>query len=225
MDPGPLRAVRRLKGPNFVVALQRQRDFVETFEQPGAPPRVDLETVPFSRGRGDGLLLQIDADTPCPLRVLDLRRKAVDDLLVDDDGKDSILEAVGEKDIAEARADDGTDPHLLQRPHRPFAGRAATEIRSGDEDFRLTIGLAVQDELGILRTIRSIPERAKRPRAESTPNGISDKTLDADDDVGIDVGAHDRCGNSVKLGEGFRHASAPWSGRRRWSRQSPTQRL
>ena len=113
MDPGPLRAVRRLKGPDFVVALQRQQDFIKTFEQSGSPPRVDLETVSFSRGRRDGLLLQIDADTPCPLRVLDLRRQSIDNLLVDDDGKNSILEAVGEKNIAEARADDDADSHLL----------------------------------------------------------------------------------------------------------------
>src|SRR6202171_41236 len=221
MDPGPLRAVRRLKGPDFVVALQRQRDLVETFEQPVAPPRVDLETVPFSRGRGDGLLLQIDANTPCPLRVLDLRRKAVDNLLVDHDGKDSILEAVGEKDIAEPRADDGTDPHLLQRPHRPFAGRAATEIRSGDQDFRLTIGLAVQDKLWVLRTVRQIAQRSERPFAETAANGVSDETLDTDDDVRINVGAHDRCGNRRQFGERFRHARAPSSARRRWRLKSP----
>jgi hypothetical protein len=91
---------------------------------------------------------------PAPRGGLNLRSESIDNLLVDNNRQDTVLKAVGEKNIAEARADDGPHAHLLQRPHRPFAGRAAAEIRTGDEDFRLTIGLAVQDELGILRTIR-----------------------------------------------------------------------
>ena len=107
---------------------------------------------------------------PAPLRQFDLRGEAIDDLLVDDDRQDAVLEAVGEEDIAEARADHGADAHLLQRPHRAFARRAAAEIRSGDQDFRLPVRLAVEDELGIFRTVRQIAQRAERPFAERAAN-------------------------------------------------------
>jgi hypothetical protein len=86
VDPGPLCAISHLKGPDFVVTLQCQGDFVETSKQPGAPARINLEAVPLSCWRGDRLFLEIDTDTPRPLREFDLCGKAIDNLLVDDDG-------------------------------------------------------------------------------------------------------------------------------------------
>jgi hypothetical protein len=50
MNPGPLGSVCRLKGTDFGVALQRQRDLVEALEQAGATARIDLETMPLTRG-------------------------------------------------------------------------------------------------------------------------------------------------------------------------------
>src|SRR3954470_23132963 len=143
MYPGPLGAVGGLKRLNLMLPAQGQRDFIEAFEKPGAPSRIDLETVPRSGWRGNGLLLQVDADASGPLRVLDLRGEALDDLLVDDDGKDPVLKAVGEENVAEAGADDGADAHLLQRPDRRFPRGAAAEIRARDQDFGLTVRLAV----------------------------------------------------------------------------------
>src|SRR6202048_265797 len=137
MDPGPRCAISRLKGLDFLVALQCQGDFIETSEQSGAPARIDLEAGPLSCWRGDGLFLEIDADTPCPLCEFDLRGKAVDNLLVDDDGQDSVLKTVGEENVAKARADGGADPHPRQRPPRPFGERPATKFGPGNEVFRL----------------------------------------------------------------------------------------
>ena len=219
MDPGPLRPVGRLKGADFVVALQCQRDFVETFQQAFAPARIDRKLVPLSRRRDDRLLLQVDADAPGPLGLLHLRGKAIDDLLVDDDRQDAVLEAIGKEDVAKARADDGADAHFLQRPDRAFARGAAAEIRTGNENFRLPIGLAVQDEFGIFRTVGQIAQRAERPFAERAANGVSDQPLDADDDVGIDIAAHDRGGNRRQGVERFWHVSAPSFARRRWRRR------
>ena len=102
MDPGPLIAVRGLESPDFVVAPQCQQDLIETFEQSGAAAGVDFKTVLLSRRRRDGLRLKIDADASRSLRVLDLRGKAIDNLFIDNDGEDSVLEAVGKENIAEA---------------------------------------------------------------------------------------------------------------------------
>src|ERR1700761_8087278 len=93
--------------------------------------------------RGDGLFFQIDADLAGALALLDFSGKAVDDLLVDENRQDAILEAIGEEDVAEARADDRAHAALLQRPHGAFTRGAAAEVRSGDEDLGLAIGFAV----------------------------------------------------------------------------------
>src|SRR6185312_3318409 len=50
-EPGAGRAILRLKGADFVAALQRQCDLIETLQQTLAPPRIDLERVVFSRRR------------------------------------------------------------------------------------------------------------------------------------------------------------------------------
>jgi hypothetical protein len=105
------------------------------FEQAGAAARIDLEAVPLAGRRSDRLLLEVDADPAGSLGAFDLRGKAVDDRLVDHNRQDSVLKAVGKENIAEPRADDGADAQLLQRPHRPFAGRAAAEIRTCDRGF------------------------------------------------------------------------------------------
>src|ERR1700742_363061 len=118
MDPGPLGAVSSLEFSNFGVALQRHGALCEALNHSGATPRVDLEAVLFARGRRDRLLFQIDADPAGALRLFDFGGQTIDNFLVDDDGKNSVLEAIGEEDIAEARADDGADTPFLQRPHR-----------------------------------------------------------------------------------------------------------
>src|SRR5450756_963649 len=102
MNPRPLGAVGRLKGADFVVALQCHRDFIEASNQSGTAARIDLEADLFSRRRCDRLRLEIDADAARPLGMLDLRRETIDDALVDHDGEDAVLKAIGEKYIAKA---------------------------------------------------------------------------------------------------------------------------
>src|SRR5260370_31757394 len=105
MDPWPRCAVSDLKGPDFVVALQRQCDFIEPLQQAFATSRINLEPMRLSGRRNDRLFLEIDADAPRALRDLDLRREAIDNRLVDDDRQYAVLETVGEEDVAEARTD------------------------------------------------------------------------------------------------------------------------
>src|SRR5689334_6546141 len=106
MDPRSRRAVEGLESPDFVVALQRQHHFVEPLEQSFAPTRVYLEAMRLAGRRSDRLFLKIDADASCALGNFDFRGKTIDNLLVNDDRQNSILEAVGEEDIAKTRADD-----------------------------------------------------------------------------------------------------------------------
>src|SRR5262249_24855656 len=191
MDPGPRGAIGFLERADFMVTLQGQHYFVQSLQQPLAAARIDLETQRFALWRRDGLRFQIDRDPPRSLRRLDLRGKIFRGLFVDNDGQNAVLETIGEEDIAKARADDGADAHFLQRPYRALARRARAEILPHHQDFCLTIGLAVEDELRILRAVRQIAQRAKGPLAERAANGIADQPLDADDNVSVDIGPHD----------------------------------
>src|SRR3954451_16957890 len=102
MDPWPRGPVGGLEGPDFVVALQRQCDFIEALQQAFAPPGVDVETDLFSRRRDNRLRLEIDADWSCALREFDFGGEAIDDRLIHDDRQYAVLKAVGEEDVAEA---------------------------------------------------------------------------------------------------------------------------
>src|SRR6185437_1648601 len=212
MNPGPRRAIIGLKGANLVVTLQGQRDLVEPQQQPLTPPRVDFERVLLARWRDNRLRLQIDPDPPRTLGRFDVGSKRIHDLLVDEDGEDSVLEAIGEENVAKAGTDDGTNAHFLQRPNGSFARRAAAEIRTGDENFRVPVRLPVQDEVRILRAVRQIAQRAERPFAERAANGVADQALDADDHIGVDIAAHDRCGDGGQFVELFWHLklNASW---------------
>src|SRR5438105_2293432 len=102
MDPRPRGAVGRLKGPDFLVALQRQHHFVEPLQQACAPTRIDFEAVLLSRWRDNHLRLEVDADASRPLRDLDFCGQTIDNLLVDDNRQNSVLETVGKEDVAKA---------------------------------------------------------------------------------------------------------------------------
>ena len=104
MDPWPRCAVGGLKGPDFVIALQRQCNLVEPLQQAFAPSRVNVKTACRSGRRRDRLLLEVDANASRPLRDFDFRGEAIDDRLVDNDRQNSVLEAVGEEDFAGADA-------------------------------------------------------------------------------------------------------------------------
>src|SRR5262249_57050246 len=118
MDPGPRGAIGFLERADFMVALQGQHYFVQSLQQALTPARIDVETQRFALWRRDGLRFQIDRNLSRSLRRLDLRGKIFGGLLLDNDGQDAVLEAIGEEDIAKARAYAAADPHFLHRPHR-----------------------------------------------------------------------------------------------------------
>src|SRR5271154_2340624 len=107
MYPWPCLAVGRLKGPDFVIALQRQCHFIESLKQAFTPARVDVEAMRFARRRNDRLRLEIYANPPGPLRGLDVGCESIDDLLVDNNRKKPVLKAVREENVSETRAYDG----------------------------------------------------------------------------------------------------------------------
>ena len=58
----------------------------------------------------------------------------------------------------------------LQRPNGGFARGAAAEVGTCDKDFRLPIGLAIQDEIRVFRAVGQIAQRTERPFSEAAAN-------------------------------------------------------
>src|ERR1700730_6458025 len=100
MNPGPRRTIGSLKGHDFVIALQCQRDLVDALQETFAPPWVDLEPDLLSRWRDNRLRLKVDADSSGALGRFDFGSKWVDDFLVDHNREDAVLKTIGKEDVA-----------------------------------------------------------------------------------------------------------------------------
>jgi hypothetical protein len=112
--PGADGTISGLERLDFVIPSQGQRDFVETSKEPLAPPGINLEATLPSRRRGDCLGFEVNTDPARALRCLDLGRKFIDNLFVNNDRQDAILKAIGKENISETAADNGSDAHLLK---------------------------------------------------------------------------------------------------------------
>ena len=93
---------------------------------------------------------------------------------------------------------DAAYAHLLQRPHRPLARGAAAEVDAGEQDLRAAVGLAVEDELGVLRAVRLVAQGREAPFPERAAHRVADQAVDRDDHVGVDVLAHDGRGDRIE---------------------------
>jgi len=83
-----------------MVSLQRQRNLIKPLQQSLPAALIDFEGVLSARRCSDGLRFEIDADPTRSLGSFDLGRQVINNRLVDHDGQDSVLKAVGKKDVA-----------------------------------------------------------------------------------------------------------------------------
>jgi hypothetical protein len=105
---GPASALPPPRTRRSLRALQGQRHVVEPVDEPVLDVLVDLEPED-SLGAVDGLVVEID-----PRLSGRGDRAAV--VLVEDDGQQAILGAVGEEDVGERRRDHRVKAVVLERP-------------------------------------------------------------------------------------------------------------
>src|SRR5579871_5159420 len=70
----------------------------------------------------------------------------VDPRLLERNRQQPVLEAVGVKNLAEARGDDAADAEIEERPDGVLAAGSGAEVASGDQDRRVIEGRRVEDE-------------------------------------------------------------------------------
>src|SRR3954447_7810578 len=157
-----------LEGVNRRPVLQGDADVVEPVQQPVLDIGLDLE---FEDAGGAGDRLVVDVD---PRLARLSNGTAV--LLVEDRRQQPDLGAVRIEDVGKGRGDDRLEAEVLECPGGVLAGRAATEVGSGDEDrIRLQLDLTVADPV------------VEEELTEAGPLDPLEELL-GDDLVGIDVG-------------------------------------
>src|SRR5471030_764856 len=200
-NPGARGLVRRLPGLDLVLVGLGLGDIVETGQHRVLSPRIDLERDGTAGRRDHHAVLEIDRHARVAGRGLHLVGQLLDVFDRQWHRQDAVLEAVVVEDVAEVGRDHRLDAHALQRPHRAFAGGAAAEVLSGQDDRRVAVGLLVEDAVGIFRTVRLEADLLEGVGAKTFAADVVDQPLDADDEIGVDVLAHQRRGDAGHLGE------------------------
>ena len=115
-------------------------------------------------------------------------------------GQEAVPETVLVEDVAEARSDHGADAPARQRPHRALTRRAAAEVLRRHQDLRLSVRGLIQNELGVLRSVRPDPEvvEAELPVADAPRLPEEARRNDA---VGVHVGQIERSRDAVEANE------------------------
>src|SRR6185437_5785959 len=206
-QPGTLRGLRSLIGLDKVLLEEREFDLVEAVQQALSRKLGYLETIGLFVGSGDGLFPKIDRD----LRARKLREELqefVDPLRAKPNGQHAVLEHVVIEDVGEGRRDHATDAKIQQRPRRMLPARSATEILSGDQDFGVSIGRLVQDEIGPLLAVVVVTAFEEQGLAEA---GTLDRLQEllGNDHVGVDIGHSERHGNAGQFLELLHRVSSP----------------
>src|SRR5258707_3097964 len=198
--PGHLDAAARLEGLDRRKLLEGQGQLVRACEQPVLAKGVHLEPDRRAVGSGDRLGLEVHRQAgPGP------RRERVPQpargLARHHDGERTVLEAVLEEDVAEARPDHHPDAVIQEGPHRHLARGAAAEVLRGHQDPGLAIRGAVQHEVGPLPAVRAEAHVVEQKRAEAALAGPPQEAR-RDDPVGVDVGQIHRPGHPGEAGGG-----------------------
>ena len=183
-----------LVGGDLILVAQRQGDVVQALHE--RPPHVvvDLEGA-RERACAERLIFQRHGDPRAGFCLEELPQKLAV-FLGDDAGHQALLPGVSAENIGELGGEDNAEAVVFERPHRVLARGAGAEVRSGDQDGALPVGVLVEDEVGV-----------GAPGGEEgileAGSGDALEVDGRDDLVGVDVGAAQRNADAGVRGELF----------------------
>ena len=195
-----------LVGGDLVLVLQRERDLVETVQEPGSRRLVEVERDVPPVG---SMIVRRSRSTvisaPASGSTIPIRRFTSSAGSVDRDQAD--LRGVRAEDVAERRRDDDVEAVVLERPGGMLARRPAAEVATGQQDRRAGVHGSVELELGSwLAVLVEAPVEEQELPVAGPLDPLQERLRD--DLVGVDVGA-------------VEHRDAPGRRRERPSRRRP----
>src|SRR5882724_1577485 len=202
-----------LERRDLVFLAEREAHFIGAGEQAFLAERINREIVRGAVRHRDGLRLQIDHDmrTRGCLEQPAERRANLERL---HDRQETVLEAVVEEDVAEARCDHGAEAVIVKRPHRMLARGATAEVAVADQDARRAVFGAVEHELRLLAAVVVEAQIVEQQLAPAVLAAAPEKAR-RDDLVGIDVRRAHRHRDGIKTLEWLHVSASPsWCARR-----------
>src|SRR6202521_4401606 len=193
-DPGLGALAAFLVGLDLGAVAQREADLVPAVQEALLARGIDVEAHRRTAGRGHRLRREVDGE-PVSGRGGGFAKQLVDLGLLQDHGKEPVLEGIVEEDVGERRRDDRLETILLQCPRGVLARGAAAEVLARQQDRSPLVARLVQDEIGIGPALREVHARLAHveiaPRVEQVraKAGALDRLQELlrDDRVGVDI--------------------------------------
>src|SRR5262245_48150841 len=186
-----------------LAVAERERNLVTAGQQAFLPERVDFKPVDRAVGSCHRLRLKIDGDVASG-RLLQQGAEHRNPLGRQYRRQQAILEAVVEKDVAEARRHHGADAVIVERPNGMLARRSTAEIAVRDDNAGTAIDVPVEHEIRLRRTAVIETQIMEQEMPEAVAALAPEETR-RNDLVGVDVRRADRHRRSVQVQERLHH--------------------
>src|ERR1035437_3891131 len=147
-QPGSLCQTMGFKCLDLVSMTQGQVDIVKATQQAVFAKSFDIKRKCFTAGLGDDLSLQVNAELVAG-EGRNFIQQLLDHSLAQDDGKQSVFEAVVEKDVSVARRNQRPKAILSKRPGCVFTGRATAKILACQQDGGTLIARLIEYKVRI----------------------------------------------------------------------------
>src|SRR5712671_4819844 len=202
-QPTNLGFIAILELRDTVAVAERERNIVRAGQQAFLAELVDFEPVGRAVGSCHRLRFKIDGDAGSG-RLLQQGAERRNRLGIKRHRQQAILEAVVEKDIAEARRHHGPDTVIVERPDRMLARRPTAEIAVRDHNAGIPVDVPVEHEIR-LRCAAIVEAQIMEQEMPEAVAALAPQETRRDDLVRVDVRHADRRGRSVQAKERLHH--------------------
>src|SRR5450830_1289937 len=165
-QPGSLCQPMGFKCLDLVSMTQGQVDIVKATQQAVFAKSFDIKRKCFAVGFGDDLSLQVNAELVAG-EGRNFIQQLLDHSLAQDDGKQSVFEAVVEKDVSVAWRNQRPKAILIKRPGCVFTRRATAKIFACQQDGGTLIARLIEYKVWIRSA--AVGVLAGKPGVQVTP--------------------------------------------------------
>src|SRR6266404_1621690 len=191
---------------NLLLVLQRQSTVVQPIKQAVAHEFVDRKLGAKAPIVPNLTLFQIDGELVI-VEVPGAPHYFIRLIFFQPNREETIFRAVVSEDVGEGRRNHGAESEIGQRPHRVLSRRPAAEILPCHKDAGALKTRLVEDEAGVLISVRRKPPIVKQKLAKAGALNPLQK-LFGNDLVGVDVNAVQRSHASAMCAKWFHRLSS-----------------
>ena len=148
------------KGVNGGDFFQSQTDIIQPVDQAMFAMLIDVKGDHLTIGCLNALVFEIDHHARIAA-FLGVFHQQLQLIFGHNHRQDTIFEAIVVKDICKAGRDHAADAEIQQGPRRMLARRAAPKVVAGDQNIDTFIGIFVEHEIWIVRSVQIVAHLMK----------------------------------------------------------------